>query len=132
MDGVGRAGKLYIRIPAKHQPGSTKTSACVQLQEQKLFHNPTPMTEDEIEESFSLDGTVNDYTNPPSLAEIAFRLITGRINKKSVVLGKKGINNVVITESQIEALSDILINHGKQTLLGFVQHDRFGNVKPGS
>lgn len=132
MDGVGRAGKLYVRVPAEKQPGSTKTSACVQLQEQKLFHNPMPRNEDEIEESFSLDGTVNDYTNPPSLAEIAFRLITGRINKKSIVLGKRGINDVVLTESQIEALSDILINHGKQTLLGFVQYDSFGNVKKGS
>lgn len=66
------------------------------------------------------------------MAEIAFRLITGKINKNSIVLGRKGINNVVLTESQIEALSDILINHGKQTLLGFVKYDSFGNVKEGS
>lgn len=60
MDGVGRAGKLYIRVPAEKQPGSTKTSACVQLQEQKLFHNIMPTAEDEVEESFSLDGSVKD------------------------------------------------------------------------
>lgn len=60
MDGVGRAGKLYIRVPVKNQPGSTKTSACIQLQEEKLFHGVMPASEDEVEESFSLDGSVQD------------------------------------------------------------------------
>ena len=78
--------------------------------------------EDEIEESFTLDG-VADLNNPPSLAEIAFRLILNRIDKRSVVLGRHGLNTISLNDDTIEALSDLLINHGKQTLIGVVKPD---------
>jgi len=68
--------------------------------------------------------------NPPSLAEIAFRLILGRVDKQSVILGHRGLNTIGLSDDTIEALSDLLINHGKQTLIGVVKPDEFGNIKP--
>ena len=128
IPGTGKAGKLYIKVPDESQPGTAKKQVYVQLTEQKLSTELDP-SDDTVTESFTLDG-VADLNNPPSLAEIAFRLITKRINKQSIVLGRRGLNTIGLSDETIEALSDLLINHGKQTLIGIVKPDMFGNIKP--
>lgn len=128
IPGIGRAGKLYIKVPEEAQPGTSKKQVYAQLSEKKLGPD-LERNEDEIEESFTLDG-VADLNNPPSLAEIAFRLILNRIDKRSVILGRRGLNTIGLNDDTIEALSDLLINHGKQTLIGVVKPDQFGNIKP--
>lgn len=128
IPGTGKAGKLYIKVPDESQPGTAKKQVYVQLTEQKLSTELDP-SDDTVTESFTLDG-VADLNNPPSLAEIAFRLITKRINKQSIVLGRRGLNTIGLSDETIEALSDLLINHGKQTLIGVVKPDMFGNIKP--
>ena len=128
IPGTGRAGKLYIKVPEESQPGTSKKQVYAQLSEKKLGPD-LERNEDEIEESFTLDG-VADLNNPPSLAEIAFRLILNRIDKHSVILGRRGLNTIGLNDDTIEALSDLLINHGKQTLIGVVKPNQFGNIKP--
>ena len=128
IPGTGKAGKLYIKVPDESQPGTAKKQVYIQLTEQKLSTELDP-SDDTVTESFTLDG-VADLNNPPSLAEIAFRLITKRINKQSIVLGRRGLNTIGLSDETIEALSDLLINHGKQTLIGVVKPDMFGNIKP--
>ena len=128
IPGTGKAGKLYIKVPEESQPGTSKKQVYAQLSEQK-FGPDLERDEDDIEESFTLDG-VADLKNPPSLAEIAFRLILGRVDKQSVILGHRGLNTIGLSDDTIEALSDLLINHGKQTLIGVVKPDEFGNIKP--
>lgn len=128
IPGTGKAGKLYIKVPDESQPGTAKKQVYVQLTEQKLSTELDP-SDDTVTESFTLDG-VADLNNPPSLAEIAFRLITKRINKQSIVLDRRGLNTIGLSDETIEALSDLLINHGKQTLIGIVKPDMFGNIKP--
>lgn len=128
IPGTGKAGKLYIKIPSKSQPASSAKQVYIQLTEQKLTTQTIP-DDDSVTESFTLDG-VADLNNPPSLAEIAFRLITGHIDKKSVIIGRNGLNTVGLSDETIEMLSNLLINHGKQTLIGIVKPDMFGNIKP--
>ena len=137
MKGRGRAGKLYIKVPVTSQPAYDATNSssprqcCVQLNE-KRFKGPGPLIEEIIEESFDESGKITDATNPPSLAEIAFRLITGTIDTNSIVLRREGGERKTIDNEMIKMLSNLLINHGTKTLLGFVKYLSNGEVEESS
>lgn len=130
LPGTGRAGKIYIEVSGQNQPGTNKKQVFAQLCEQKFSNNPMP-DDDTVNEHFTING-VADLKTPPSLGEIAFRLILHKIDKSSVALGIDGLNVIGLTDENIDTLADILINHGKQTLIGVVKMDRNGFIKPSS
>lgn len=130
LPGTGRAGKIYIEVSEQNQPGTNKKQVFAQLCEQKFSNNPMP-DDDTVDERFTING-VADLKTPPSLGEIAFRLMLHKIDKSSVVLGIDGLNVIGLSDENIDTLADILINHGKQTLIGVVKMDRNGFIKPSS
>lgn len=130
LPGTGKAGKIYIEVPAQNQPGTNKKQVFAQLSEQKFSDNLIP-DEDTVQEHFNTDG-IADLKTPPSLGEIAFRLILHKIDKSSVTLGVDGLNITGLSDENIDTLADILINHGKQTLIGIIKRDRDGVIKPSS
>lgn len=106
--GYGRAGKLYIVVEDLHGK-----EAAIMLREQHFEYDNNGNrieSENDIVEAFDPAGNLKSGI-VPSLAEIVMRAVTEKISDKT--LKEQGIRG----RGFVEALSNLLVNHGKNTFV---------------